>query len=168
MSQMRRREALGLAAVLAVFSSRKAVAAVIGPGQSEPVSLVALPAWLDTLIPADETPSATQLGINADSFAREPQGSSMLRPLQLGCAWLDAEARKLGAAEFSALDPAGRERVAGTAAASPSRTVQRAFFELTQRVAFAQYYARPESWPGLGYSGPPQPAGYPDHAERPA
>jgi hypothetical protein len=166
MPPMRRRDALSLAAILSVFASPRAVAAVIGPGSAEPTSLAALPLWLDTLLPADETPSATQLGIGVESILRE-QGGGVLRPLQLGCAWLDAEARRLGAADFKAMDVAGREQVAANAVASPARTVQRAFFELTQRIAFAQYYARPESWRGLGYGGPPQPTGYPDHDKPP-
>ena len=48
------------------------------------------------------------------------------------------------------------------------RSLQRGFFTVTRVIAFDLYYADPATWAGIpGYRGPPQPEGYPDHADPP-
>jgi hypothetical protein len=153
------------AALLAPFRALGAVVAPGAPPRAEP--LAALPAWLDTLIPADGSPSATQLDVDAALLADAGQQPVLMRTLAAGCRRLDNEARRLGAAGFAALSEPLREQVAAAAAAAPEGSLPRQFFLTTQYYAFAHYYARPESWPGLGYHGPPQPVGFPDHADRP-
>jgi hypothetical protein len=156
-----------LGGTLAAGVPGPARAAVMLPDQAPKDPLAAFPAWLDTLIPADEAPSATALGLDAATLAEGPNKSQFLRIATLGCGWLDGEARKLGAAGFVALDQPTRDRIAEAAQNSPPRSMPWAFFNTTRAVAFAHYYARPESWAGLGISRPPQPEGYPDHADPP-
>ncbi|MDZ7810314.1 MAG: hypothetical protein U5L11_09370 [Arhodomonas sp.] len=42
-------------------------------------------------------------------------------------------------------------------------TLPRRFFEWSWTEAFTHLYAQPAVWEWLGYSGPPQPRGFPDH-----
>jgi len=125
-----------------------------------------LGAWLDTLIPADETPSATQLGVDRMMLAAARNDSDYRIVLDFGRKWLDAQARSRGATEFAALDVAGREAIAARAAGA-GEAPEYYFYLSTREEAFAFYYAQPESWPGMGYRGPPQPLGHMDYARKP-
>ena len=126
-----------------------------------------LGAWLDTLIPADETPSATQLGVDRMMLAAERNDPDYRIVLEFGRKWLGVQARARGAADFAALDTTGREAVASQAAAAGEEAPEYHFFLSTRQEAFAFYYQQPESWSGLGYRGPPQPLGHMDYARKP-
>ena len=132
-----------------------------------PSAVDTLGAWLDTLIPADETPSATQLGVDKMLLAAASADGDYLSLLNFGRIWLDLQARQHGASGFAALDADAREAVAARAAGARPGSAQRRFFEVTRQDAFTYYYQQPGSWPGLGYSGPPQPLGYPDYTRAP-
>jgi hypothetical protein len=147
-------------ALTRLFPVRAAVPAV------NPASDPTLGAWLDTLIPADETPSATQLGVDRMMLAAERNDPDYRIVLDFGRKWLDAQARTRGATDFADLDTAGREAVAARAAAAGDAPEYH-FFLSTRQEAFAFYYVQPESWPGLGYRGPPQPLGHMDYARKP-
>jgi len=125
-----------------------------------------LGAWLDTLIPADETPSATQLGVDRMMLAVERRDPDYRIVLDFGRKWLDKQARAQGAADFAALDATDRGAIAARAAAAGD-SPEYYFFLSTRDEAFAFYYQQPESWPGLGYGGPPQPLGYMDYMRKP-
>ena len=127
----------------------------------------ALGAWLDTLIPADETPSATQLGVDKLLIAAASADEDYRDLLTFGRIWLELQARQFGASGFAALGADAREAVAARAAGARPGTTQRRFFDVTRQDAFTYYYQQPGSWPGLGYSGPPQPLGYPDYTRAP-
>jgi hypothetical protein len=131
------------------------------------MSLGALVPYLDTLIPADSTPSASQLGTDQAilTIARGQRGIARL--VSLGCAWLDQQAAERGAGDFANLPEAERPAVIALAEASPERSLPRMFFAFTQGEAFTHYYAQPAAWQGLGFDGPPQPVGFPDFAKPP-
>jgi hypothetical protein len=133
---------------------------------SEPPAADTLGAWLDTLIPADATPAATQLGVDKQLLAKAQQEYHDL--LEFGQHWLNAQARKRGAANFPALDEAGREAVTALAAAQGDDKAEHRFFLKTRQDAFGFYYSQPESWAGLAYRGPPQPLGFMDYEQPPA
>lgn len=139
-----------------------------GPTAEHRPSLKALGPFLDTLLPEDSTPSATQLGTHSALMEQAHQRRDVARLLELGCGWLDTEARERGATDFAELDEAGREAIVTVAERSPSYSVARAFFNFTQSEAFRYYYAQPAAWSGLGFSGPPQPMGFLDFAKPPA
>ena len=132
------------------------------------ISLGALVPYLDTLIPADSTPSASQLGVDQAIIGIARQQPRMARLVALGCAWLDQQAAERGAADFAALPQAEREAVVALAEGSSQRSLPQAFFGFTQREAFTHYYAQPAAWAGLGFDGPPQPRGFLDFAKPPA
>jgi hypothetical protein len=131
------------------------------------ISLAALGPYLDTLIPQDSTPSATQLGVDEALITDAREHRRFARLLALGCAWLDKQAVDLGAEEFSALDEAARELLVARAERSPRKSLAQQFFLHTQARAFFHYYAQTAAWQGLGYAGPPQPVGFPEQAQPP-
>ena len=123
-----------------------------------------LKAYLDTLIPADETPSATQLGVDQQMLAKGRNDEGYQLALVVGTTWLDEQARERGARDFVSLDGSAGEAIVARAAEADSESVENLFFEITRTDAFLYYYARPESWHGItDYQGPPQPLGYMDY-----
>ncbi|WP_438970777.1 hypothetical protein, partial [Methylophaga sp.] len=58
-------------------------------------SLTALPRFLDTLLPEDVSPSATQLGIDKDLLQHAQTVDNYPQLLQIGCQWLDQHAMSL-------------------------------------------------------------------------
>lgn len=119
--------------------------------------------YLDTLIPADQTPSATALDVDKKIAAAATPNHRLRRLIKTGCAWLDAQAKDHYSVEnFSSLSETQREHVIALAAAEKKDTLPRVFFERLRQDAFFHYYAQPASWSGLPYAGPPQPKGHLD------
>ena len=167
MIQFTRRDLIRhLAALSAWLPASVLLAAPTGTSGTDQ-ELRSLGAFLDTLLPADATPGASQLGIDQAIIVQAQVNKSLERLLTLGCAWLDAQAKERGAAEFSGLDQPGRDAIVSTAATSPRQSLPRVFFEQIRGMAFYHYYARPETWPGMAYAGPPQPRGFPDFTQPP-
>lgn len=164
-----RRRFLGLTLAAAIFAQVRALlAAASGRPAGGDDRLKALAPYLDTLLPADRwSPSATGLGVDALLAAKAARDAGYRRLLVDGCGRLDRGARRLGGRDFAALPERRREALVTLIAMARPGSAQRIFFETTRSDAFVYYYARPESWAGLGYDGPPQPNGYPDHASPP-
>lgn len=157
------RALLGFAAYLPV---RLLLAASGGQPEAFPPP-PALGPFLDTLLPDDGTPSATQAGVDQE-ILRQMHANPRIRDMVvMGCLWLDQRADKLGAEEFAVLDAASREAVVRIAEASPARTVPRMFFGYLLGAAYQHYYSQPAVWRTLGYAGPPQPQGFMDFAGPP-
>lgn len=130
-----------------------------GPGTLE--------AYLDTLIPPDESPGGGELGVAEKILAKAAKNSRYRRLIEAGSDWLDGEARKHGAERFADLSAAQREGVVTLAAAGKAGIQPLVFFHETRDDAFFHYYAHPRSWSALGYAGPPQPRGFMDYADAP-
>ena len=164
-----RRYFLGLsfAATVAV-GIRGAFGAPVAAGAT-PAPLKSLPAFLDTLIPEDDSPSATGVGVDHLLIKKAAGPGQQLYQglLRLGCRWLDREAVKSGARDFSALPPGKQEEIVARAASSTKGSLPRAFFDIVQKDSFHFYYADARTWTSLRYDGPPQPAGFDDHANPP-
>ena len=124
-------------------------------------------AYLDTLIPEDETPSATQVGVVEKILAKSAAERAYTQLIQKGCTWLDEQAGQYDAVHFAALSEAQREAIVRLAADGRAGRLSLGFFRRTQWDAFFYYYAHPRSWPGLGYPGPPQPQGFLDYTHAP-
>ena len=62
---------------------------------------------------------------------------------------------------------ASRIAIVKIAEQSADRSLPRVFFIAVRHYAFEIYYAHPETWVSLGYTGPPQPVGFPDYASPP-
>jgi hypothetical protein len=128
---------------------------------------ITLESFLDALIPADETPSATQLGVAGKILTQALEDSQYRRLIKKGCGWLDHKARQHGADGFHSLGNREKEKVVAEAADADADSLPGIFFARLRSDAFFHYYAHPSSWKGLGYKGPPQPDGYPDYALAP-
>lgn len=124
--------------------------------------------YLDVLIPADETPAASQLGVDRDLLDRGRTDAGYQQLLERGVAWLDRQARESFGKDFVSLEESARVSVVTRAAEAGMDTLEGLFFAATRDDAFRSYYARPEGWHGLvGYHGPPQPLGYMDQHRPP-
>lgn len=130
-------------------------------------ALRSLPAFLDTLLPEDEAPSASQLGIDRELTAHATGIENYLRLLQLGCQWLDQQAARRSNLSFWQLDLQGREAITNTAENASGDSLQKLFFDRVKSDAFTFYYSNPASWVAIGFAGPPQPGGYLDFAAPP-
>lgn len=126
-----------------------------------------LTAFIDTLMPADDTPAASALGIDLALQARAENDRRYRSLLQNGCAWLDEIAQRAYGAGFSELPEHQRVRVLEFIEQLAPRSPARVFFRRLQADLFELYYSHPESWPGLGIDRPPQPHGYGDYDRPP-
>ena len=124
-------------------------------------------AYLDTLIPEDETPSATQVGVAEKIMAKSKADPRYTQLIQEGCKWLDKQAGQYNAANFSTLSEAQRDTIVRLASEGHAGSLPLGFFGQTRQDAFFYYYAQSRSWPGLGYPGSPQPQGFPDYTSAP-
>ena len=167
----KRRHFLRTLVLLGSFLPVKVLLALPLELQRQADSLSALPALLDTLLPEDISPSASQLNVGPDLIRTARQESGFERLLILGCVWLNEQAQKQaqdqGHQLFENLDEASRIAIVTTAEQSADRSLPRIFFSAVQQYAFGIYYTHPETWVSLGYTGPPQPVGFPDYAKPP-
>lgn len=127
-----------------------------------------LAAFLDTLMPADETPSASDLNVDR-SLLQKAEGDGDYRRLLLnGCLWLENTAHREYQTGFAALEERHRVSIVTLMEQDDAPAIARAFFRRLQNDLFEHYYSRPESWQGLGIDQPPQPRGYPGYSVPPA
>jgi hypothetical protein len=113
--RLSRRELLRALLGLATYLPTSFLLAAAGEPTTRKFSLSALGPFLDTLLPEDESPSATQLGVDRAIVERLPGNSQMAGVVAMGCAWLDQQAMALGAGDFASLQPEQREAIAGRA-----------------------------------------------------
>jgi len=122
-----------------------------------------LTACLDTIIPADITPGAVQLGVPDSIISKSASDRKYRRLIKKGCDWLDKMAKQYNAESFASLSDADRQKVVSLASEERSNSLPGIFFKQMRSDAFYYYYANPESWIGVGYKGPPQPFGFQDY-----
>ncbi|MEN8198355.1 MAG: gluconate 2-dehydrogenase subunit 3 family protein, partial [Pseudomonadota bacterium] len=138
-----RRRFLGMLVALSAVVPAGVLLAAPVEKSGRRISTRALGPCLDTLLPADATPGATQLGVDKALMAQARKHARIARLVALGCAWLDKQAREMGGEEFAALDEAARETVVGLAEQAPPNSLAREFFLSVQHQAFTHYYAQP-------------------------
>ncbi|MBY8974320.1 gluconate 2-dehydrogenase subunit 3 family protein [Rhodobacteraceae bacterium NNCM2] len=120
--------------------------------------------YADTILPADETPSASQLGSHARILARAEGDERFRQILVFGLDTLDEICRRSSGRPMTDTSDEYRHLAVAEISRRPPSDLVGWFFAATRAELFFDYYARPESWPGLGIDAPPQPVGYPDHA----
>ena len=127
-----------------------------------------LQAWLETLYPSDaSSPGAGRLGVQDALIAKALPTPDYFGLLKFGVRWADVTAQRMGKQSFAALEAGSREIVVARAEAAGLDQLPGLFFHHTRMDGAEIYYARKESWAGLGISRPPQPIGYPFHARAP-
>jgi len=123
-----------------------------------------LAAFLGLLLPADElSPSASQVGVDASLLEEGRSDREFGRLIELGTGWLDGQAKSQGVEAFHQLAEERQLLIVSIAEHQRARSLPRVFFENMRHRAVGHYYANPRTWPGVGYSGPPQPRGFADH-----
>lgn len=122
-----------------IFRGARYVLAAIMSGRPTLKPLQSLPAFLDTLLPEDNSPSATQLGVDLRLVAMT-RGRRKRRLLLKGCLWLDLQAGQRYGRKFHELDAAGREAIVASAATAAQDALQRTFFMVFRADAFGLYY----------------------------
>lgn len=159
---MQRRNVLALlGAVLLGGGSmlRRALAALGSQGTAPSLAAVA-----DTLFPGgDGLPAASTFGLHERVLAM----ADLRSQVNEGLAWLDRYAASRGAADFVALDEAGRLAALDAAFASSDDGIRPFVFALRQHIGIA-YYSEPAIKRAFAYTGPPQPEGFADFQERPS
>jgi len=126
-----------------------------------------LPVYLDTLMPADETPSATNLQVDRKLLHRADNETRYFRLLVRGCQWLEQTAQEEYAEPFSEISEDQRILIVQRMSAMKHRTLAHEFFRQVQADLFTHYYSHAASWKNLGMDHPPQPLGYPDYHQSP-
>ena len=161
------KSALGLVVARALPAYAEPVLNAL-PAAPQARDAVTLRAYVDTLIPADETPSGTALGVDQQLLNVAGGQPDYQRLLDLGLTWLNQRARANYDRDFPDQGEREREAVVSQAADAGFHTLPRVFFERTRADAFFHYYGRPESWRGIRYyRGPPQPLGFMDYTQPP-
>lgn len=132
-----------------------------------PVQHATLLAFLDTLIPADETPSASQLGLDKSLIRHAQSIENYMGLLALGCQWLDKQASTRDRLPFWQLAETGRQAIIAQAEISQPGSIPRQLFDHVRVDLFNFYYSHPDILPSLGLQGAPQPFGYLDYVHAP-
>ena len=70
-----------------------------------------LESYLDTLIPADDSSGAVELGVTDSLIQKAAVNKRYKKLIQKGCKWLDSEAQRQEGADFAALTEPQREGV---------------------------------------------------------
>ncbi len=131
------------------------------------ISARVLPAFLDTLIPADESPSATDLQVDKKLLEKIAQDPAYKKLLDYGCLWLEQRASSQYQESFWQLNEQQRDAIVTLLASKHPSSYAHQFFFRVQRDAFALYYSDPASWHGLALRQPPQPEGYAEYDRPP-
>jgi len=145
------------------MSGQRALAARRSP-RGESHTALTIATVVDHMLPGGELPGAQTLGI-ARRIASTPD-PDLKRSFARGVAWLDARTHENGGSNFLALDQARKEAVLQAALASHADGAGDFVREL-RNLAFTRYYTHPTIMAAFAYSGPPQPAGFPDFQEAP-
>jgi hypothetical protein len=145
----------------------------MAPAFSAPATLPSgqhptLLAFLDTLIPADETPSASQLGLETSLIHHAQSIENYMALLTMGCQWLDQQSQASHHVFFWQLAESLRQPIVGLAETSPTGSIPKQLFDHVKSDLFHFYYSHPTILPSLGLLGAPQPFGYLDYAGPPA
>lgn len=151
-------QSLPLLAMTSVFSAQPATLSLQHP---------TLLAFIDVLIPADETPSASQLGLDKQLIQHAQSVENYMALLALGCQWLDSRAQAKHGLAFSHLAEAQRLPIIVMAETSPPGSIPKQLFEHVRADLFNFYYSHPTILPSLGLHGAPQPFGYLDYVSAP-
>lgn len=123
---------------------------------------------IDTLVPADESPGAVELGIHTAIETSVRRHANYQELLLQGVAWLNRESEQRFQARFSELPGEDREFLLTVAENSPRTSAQRQLFTVLRNDVMQRYYSHADAWDQLGYQGPPQPLGFMDYSKPPA
>lgn len=122
---------------------------------------------VDLLIPADDTPGALALGIDREILAGIETRRWDARWVAEAVLWLDTQAHDDSSDDFVSLDAPRQVALLARMETAPDGSAPARVFRMLRQAAMTSFYGRPESWPSLGFDGPPQPVGFPGYAGPP-
>ena len=138
------------------------------PALSEVESQITI-AIIDRLLPRDPiSPGAVDLGIDKEILGHIAQDKMYRRILREGFGWFDEQAHKIAQCKILELTSEQQDQLIAMAASSAYDSTANWVYRHLRNDAMRGYYSHPESWEFLCYPGPPQPAGFLDHAEAPS
>lgn len=162
---MKRRDFIALLGFLSLGGAAvmwRQLASLWRPDPKEHIERIAA-ALSDLMFPGDGLPAASELGLHKTVATT----TDLAAPLTKTAEWLDRRAVHQGAADFLALDEAGRVAAVDAAFASDDGDLRQFILTLRYRLGTA-YYSQPAIKAAFAYTGPPQPDGFADFEDRPA
>lgn len=120
--------------------------------------------YIDLFIPADESPGALDLKVDASIINKARSNPKYAWLMRQGCAWLEQEAQSAFRVGFLELFEDRQIVLIERLAAQKRGSTGLKFFQTLREDLLGEFYARPESWISLGFNGPPQPLGFIDQA----
>ncbi len=130
------------------------------------ISKNVLSRFVDTIIPEDSTPAASQLSLDIMLIKYSKTIKNYTKLIELGCEWLNLQAHSKYKMPFDVLNEAQREAIVTLAEESALGSIPKLFFDRVCSDLLRLYYSVPQSWIGLGFNQPPQPHGYPDYINK--
>lgn len=131
-------------------------------------SIQTLKAYLDILIPADESPAASAVGVHEALLASMKADGRYHYLVTEGISWLARQADAVAQRPFAELPLSAQEDVVTRLAGQRVSTLLKLFFDRTRADAMRAYYAQPLAWPTLGINATPQPVGHPNYTQPPS
>lgn len=124
--------------------------------------------YVDRLIPRDDiSPGAIDLGVEKEVISTFSRSVYLRRLLSRVPRLLDVMAEELAGTGFVGASEAIQNECISRCESAEVRTLENQLFHMLRRHSMRHYYARAESWQGMGIDRPPQPAGYYDFAVAP-
>jgi hypothetical protein len=116
--------------------------------------------YLDCLIPADDTPSAVELGIDKRLLSLTEQYPKFTPLLKQGLEWLESQAQYSFHQAVTTLTIEQVNTLITLAAQAPFESLPHQFFLQTRHQSMQWYYADPRSRIGSIWEKSPQPEGF--------
>ena len=123
---------------------------------------------VDIFIPDGDGPGAVQLGVPNNVHAWTGTHPKLTRLLAKTITWLDREAEKLDAKDFSSLNEGDRNALLTRLAQGVEGWEMQRYLLRLRAESMTHYYADRRGWAGLDYAGPPQPEGFMDYTQPPS
>ena len=154
-------------AVLTVIATAPVWGSMSGKAAALQVSTTDISTIVDTFVPRDRTPSASDLRIHYRLLELASGISNYPELLDQGMVWINNISKRLHSGVFRDLSPKLRDEVLRLAFSQPAGTLPQVFVSRTRNDTMALYYVDQRARTGLGLDGPIQPGGYPDHDKPP-
>lgn len=127
-----------------------------------------LAAVADLVVPRDDTPSASDIGVHERLIEQARKVPNYPRLLSEGLNWMEQQARTAYGRPFLALTGDRRDRIFAEAFDAAPGTLPAVFARRVRTDVLTAYYRDARVWAGLGIDRPIQPEGYPDFEHPPA
>jgi len=153
--------------VLQVMTTAPVWVSMLGQAAIAQTSANDISILVDTFVPRDQSPSASDLDIHLRLLELASGIPNYPELLSQGMGWVNNIATRLHKNPFSELSPKQRDETLKLAVSQPSGTLPQVFVSRARNDTMALYYADHRAWAGLGLDGPIQPGGYPTQDQPP-